>query len=88
MSDTYSLVRIAYRTRGEDVTAAWHQLLWDRAVVNKVSERTLVLGDVLAAPGAQSGQVASAGRVAKEKIASHAGALTPVSGKRASVLPG
>jgi hypothetical protein len=62
----------------------WSELLWDRAVVNKVSERTLVLGDVLPAPAAKAGRVASARRATKEKIASHAGALTPVSGKRAT----
>lgn len=63
----------------------WSELLWDRAVVNKVSEKTLVLGDVFPAPAGKTGRIARARRATKQKIASQAGTLTPISGKRASI---
>jgi hypothetical protein len=63
----------------------WSELLWDRAVARKVSENTLVLGEVIPEPAPKRGRVASASRAVKDKIASHAGALAPTPGKRASI---
>jgi hypothetical protein len=40
----------------------WSELLWDRAVAQKVSEKTLVLEEVLAEPAPQGGRIASASR--------------------------
>jgi hypothetical protein len=63
----------------------WSELLWDRAVARKVSENTLVLGEVIPEPAPERGRVASASQAVKDKIASHAGALAPAPGKRASI---
>ena len=64
----------------------WSELLWDRAVDGEGERKTLVLNEVLPEPVAESHGVAAVpAEPVKEKIASHAGALTPVSGKRASI---
>ena len=62
----------------------WSELLWDRAVMEKVSDKTLVLNEVLPEPVADSHRVASVSRAVKEKIASHAGSVAAPRGTRAS----
>ena len=63
----------------------WSELLWDRAVAQKVSEKTLVLGEVLPEPVPAKGRVASVGRALKERIAPHTGAIAPPPRKGASI---
>ena len=63
----------------------WSELLWDRAVAEKVSEKTLVLGEVLPEPAIKTGRVSSAGRAVKEKIASRSRSIAPPPGKRAGI---
>ena len=55
----------------------WSELLWDRAVAQTVSEKTLVLNEVLPDPVPDRGRVASASRALREKIGSHPSALAP-----------
>jgi hypothetical protein len=63
----------------------WSELLWDRAVAEKVSEKTLVLGEVLPEPAIKTGRVSSAGQAVKEKIASRSRSIAPPPGKRAGI---
>jgi hypothetical protein len=63
----------------------WSELLWDRAVAQKVSEKTLVLEEVIAEPIPDRGRIASAGRAVKEKIASGSSSIAPRPSARASL---
>ena len=49
----------------------WSELLWDRAVVQKVSDKTLVLNEVLPEPVPDPHGVVAVSQAVKEKIASH-----------------
>ena len=64
----------------------WSELLWDRAVAQKVNQKTLVLNEVLPEPLPDRGRVASAGQAVKEKIASQSSALAPRPSGRAGLF--
>jgi hypothetical protein len=49
----------------------WSELLWDRAVANKVSDETLALDAVLPPPTTESRSFASVAEGVKERLASH-----------------
>jgi hypothetical protein len=53
----------------------WSELLWDRAVALKVSEKTLALEEVLAEPVAERGRIASASRAVKGRVGSRPSAI-------------
>ena len=62
----------------------WSELLWDRAVMEKVSDKTLVLNEVLPELVAETHGVASVRQAVKEKIASNAGPVAAPRGTPAS----
>ena len=49
----------------------WSELLWDRAVMEKVSDNTLVLNEVLPEPVADSHGIVAVSRAVKEKSRLH-----------------
>jgi hypothetical protein len=63
----------------------WSELRWDRAVIEKVSEKTLVLDEVLREPVLDTRPVASVSRAVKEKIASGSSSIAPRPSARASL---
>ena len=62
----------------------WSELLWDRAVMERVSDNTLVLDEVLPEPVADSHDVASVSRAVREKLASHSSTIPSPPGKPVS----
>jgi hypothetical protein len=62
----------------------WSELLWDRAVAEKVSEKTLVLEEVIAEAVPDRGRIASASRAVKGKIASGSSSIAPRPSRPAS----
>jgi hypothetical protein len=63
----------------------WSELLWDRAVAQKVSEKTLVLEEVLAEPVPDGGRIASASRAVRAKVGSRPSAIAPRPSRPASL---
>jgi len=63
----------------------WSALLWDRAVAQKVSEKTLVLEEVLTEPVPDRGRIASASRAVKGKVGSRPSAIAPRPSRPASL---
>ena len=62
----------------------WSELLWNRAVMERVSDNTLVLDEVLPEPVADSHDVASVSRAVREKLASHSSTIPSPPGKPVS----
>ena len=63
----------------------WSELLWDRAVANKVSDETLALDSVLPPPATEPRSLASVAKDVKERLASHPGPLASPHGTGAGV---
>ena len=62
----------------------WSELLWNRAVMERVSDNTLVLNEVLPEPVADSHGIVAVSRAVKEKVAAHSGAIASPRRTRAS----